>query len=126
MTKNIVLKNAEGTNVTFNVVRQPSGTQSAILYEVNNSVGMNRTGLAKIELSTRVVSGKTQPVTSVTVPYGAVVNGNFVKQGQIADTRSATQPADAPTLARANAAAFAMGLATDEQVKSLFETGLIS
>lgn len=126
MTTNIVLKNAEGTDVTFNVVRQPSGTQSAILYEVNNSAGMNRTGLAKIELSTRVVSGKTQPVTSVTVPYGAVVNGNFVKQGQIADTRSATQPADAPTLARANAAAFAVGLANDAQVKSLFDTGLIS
>lgn len=126
MTKNIVLKNAEGTDVTFNVVRQPSGTQSAILYEVNNSAGMNRTGLAKIELSTRVVAGKTQPVASVTVPYGAVVNGNFVKQGQVADTRSATQPADTPTLARANAAAFAVGLANDEQVKSLFETGLIS
>ena len=126
MTTSIVLKNAAGTNVTFNVVRQPSGTQSAILYEVNNSVGMNRTGLAKIELSTRVVSGKTQPVRSVTVPYGAVVNGNFVKQGQVADTRSATQPADAPTQARADAAAYAKGLASDPQVMSLFETGLIS
>lgn len=126
MTTNIVLKNAEGTDVTFNVVRQPSGTQSAILYEVNNSVGMNRTGLAKIELSTRVVSGKTQPVCSVTVPYGAVVNGNFVKQGQVADTRSATQPADTPTQARANAAAYAKNLAASAQVVSLFETGLIS
>lgn len=126
MTTNIILKNAAGTDVTFTVVRQPSGTQSAILHAVDNSAGMNRTGLAKLELSTRIANGRTNPVCSVVVPYGAVVNGNFVKQGQVADTRSASQPADAPTLARLDAAAFAKNAAASEQVAALFETGLIS
>ena len=126
MTTNIVLKNAAGTNVTFQVVRQPSGSQSAILYEVNNTVGMNRTGLAKIELSARVVNGKSSPVRSVTVPYGAVVNGNYVKLGQVSDTRSATHPADAPTQAKLDCSAFAKNAAVDPQVIALFDTGLIS
>ena len=125
MTTNIVIKNAAGTDVTFQVVRQPSGSQSAILYEVNNNPGMNRTGLAKIELSARVVNGKSSPVSSVTVPYGAVVNGNYVKTGQVSDTRSATHPADAPTQAKLNCSAFARNAATDPQVIALFDTGLI-
>ena len=125
MTTNIVIKNAAGTDVTFQVVRQPSGSQSAILYEVNNNPGMNRTGLAKIELSARVVNGKSSPVSSVTVPYGAVVNGNYVKTGQVSDTRSATHPADAPTQAKLDCSAFARNAATDPQVIALFDTGLI-
>ena len=126
MTTNIVLKNAAGTNVTFQVVRQPSGSQSAILYEVNNTVGMNRTGQAKLELSARMVNGKSTPVVSVTVPYGAVVSGNYVKIGQVSDTRSATQPADAPTQAKLDCSAFAKNAASDPQVIALFDTGLIS
>lgn len=126
MTTNIVLQNAAGTDVTFQVVRQPSGSQSAILYEVNNTVGMNRTGLAKLELSARVVNGKSAPVASVTVPYGAIVNGNYVKIGQVSDTRSATHPADAPTLAKLDCSAFAKNAAANPQVIALFETGLIS
>ena len=126
MTTNIVVKNAAGTDVTFQVVRQPSGSQSAILYEVNNNPGMNRTGLAKIELSARVVNGKSSPVSSVTVPYGAVVNGNYVKTGQVSDTRSATHPADAPTQAKLDCSAFARNAAANPQVIALFDTGLIS
>lgn len=126
MTTNIVLKNAAGTDVTFQVVRQPSGTQSAILQEINISAGMNRTGLAKLELSTRITAGKTNPVCSVVVPYGAVIDGNYVKRGQVADTRSASQPAEAPSTARLDAAAFAKNAASNAQVAALFETGLIS
>lgn len=126
MTQNIVLKNAAGTDVTFQVVRQPSGNQSAILYEVNDTIGMNRTGLAKLELSARVVNGKSAPVASVTVPYGAVVNGNYVKTGQVSDTRSATHPADAPTQAKLDCSAFARDAAANAQVIALFDTGLIS
>ena len=126
MTTNIVLKNAAGTDVTFHVVRQPSGNQSAILYEVNNTAGMNRTGLAKIELSARVINGKSAPVASVTVPYGAIVNGNYAKTGQVSDTRSATHPADAPTEAKLDCSAFAKNAAANAQVIALFDTGLIS
>lgn len=126
MTTNITLKNASNVDVTFQVVRQPSGSQSALLYEVSAVTGMNRTGLAKIELSARVVNGRSQPTSSIVVPYGAVVNGNFVKSGQVSDTRSATQPADTPLGARADAAAFAANLASNAQVKALFESGLIA
>lgn len=126
MTTNITLKNANNVDVVFTVVRQPSGTQSAILYEVNSTPGMNRTGLAKIELSSRVVNGRSQPTVSVVVPYGSTVTGNFVKTGQVSDTRSASQPADTPTGARSDAAAFAANLASNVQVRALFETGLIS
>lgn len=126
MTTNITLKNAALVDVVFQVVRQPSGSQSAILYQVDSTPGMNRTGLAKIELSARVVNGRSQPVSSITVPYGAVVDGNYVKKGQVSDTRSSTQPADTPTSARADAAAFAANLAANAQVKDLFATGLIS
>lgn len=125
MTTNIVIKNAAGTDVTFEVVRQPSANQSAILYEKSTVQGMNRTGLAKIELSTRLANGRSNPVVSVTVPYGAVKDGNFVKTGQVSDTRSAMQPADTPTGARSDAAVFAANLAVNPQVQSLFATGLI-
>lgn len=126
MTTNIVIKNASGTDVTFQVVRQPSGNQSAILYEVNNTTGMNRTGLAKLELSAKVVNGKSTPVASVVVPYGSIVNGNYVKIGQVSDTRSASQPADAPTTAKLDCSAFAKNAAANAQVAALFDTGLIS
>lgn len=121
----ITLKNNAGTNVTFAVVRQPSGSQSAILQEVNATTGMNRTGLAKIELSSRVTNGKTSPVASVVVPYGAIVNGNFAKSGQVAETITATQPADAPTLARLDASAFGRNLLADPQVIALFDNGVL-
>ena len=126
MTTNITIKDSAGTDVLFTVVRQPSGTQSAILHAIDNSAGMNRTGYAKLEISTRMVNGKTSPTCSTVVPYGAIVNGNFVKAGQVADTRTASQPADAPTKARLDAAAFARNAAQNAQVIALFETGLIS
>lgn len=126
MTTNIVLKNSAGTDVTFQVIRQPSGSQSAILQEVNTTPGMNRTGLAKLELSTKIVSGKTTPTFTVVVPYGSVVDGNFVKKGQISETRYATQPADAPNATRLDAAAFGKNAAANAQVIALFESGLIS
>lgn len=125
MTTNIVIKDAAGLDKTFTVVRQPQGSASAILYGNDATPGMNRTGLVKIELSSRVVNGRTTPTASVVVPYGAVVNGNFVKAGQVAETISATQPADAPDLARQNAEAFGRNLLADAQVMALFSTGLI-
>ena len=123
--ENIVLHDSDSNPVTFQVARQPSGSQSAILYQVSDTPGMNRTGLPKIELSTRVVNGKTTPVASVTVPHGAVINGNFVKAGQATDVRSATQPADLPLKARLDAAAFGRELANDWQVAAMFGTGLL-
>lgn len=125
MTTNITIKDSAGVDTVFTVVRQPSGNQSAILHAVNTAAGMNRSGYAKVELSTKIVNGKTSPVASVTVPYGPIVNGNFVKSGQCSDTRSATQPAEAPEKARLDAAAFAKNLASNAQVAALFETGLI-
>lgn len=121
----IILKNNAGTDVTFAVVRQPSGSQSAILQEVNVTAGMNRTGLAKIELSSRVTNGKTSPVASVVVPYGAIMNGNFAKSGQVAETTTATQPADAPTLSRLDASAFGRNLLANPQVVALFDNGVL-
>lgn len=123
---NIALKNSANVDVTFQVVRQPSATQSAILMEVNTSPGMTREGLAKIELSTRIVNGRTQPYAAITVPYGAVVNGAYVKQGQVTDNRGATQPANSTLVARLDAANYAKNLATNAQVVALFETGLVS
>lgn len=123
--ENIVIKDSDGLDVTFQVARQPSGGQSAILYQVSSTPGMNRTGLAKIELSTRVVNGKTTPVASVTVPHGAVLNGNFVKAGQATDVRTANQPADLPLKARLDAAAFGKNLAASPQVAAMFNTGLL-
>lgn len=122
----ITLKNDTGTDVVFAVVRQPSGSQSGILHEVNTTPGMNRTGLTKLELSTRIVSGKTSPVASVVVPYGAVINGNFVKSGQVTETVSGTQPADSPTTARLDAAAFGKNLLANPQVIALFQNGTLS
>lgn len=126
MTTKIVLKNASGNDVEFEVARQPSGNQSAILYAVNNTAGMNRTGQAKIELSAKIVNGKSTPVASIVVPYGAIIDGNFVKKGQVQDTRIANQPADTPLSARLDVAAFARNLAANPQVDALFQTGLIS
>lgn len=126
MTTSITLKNAANVDVIFDVVRQPSGNTSAILYERNATPGMNRTGLAKIELSARVVNGRSAPVASVTVPYGTMKDGNFVKIDQVSDVRSSTQPASTPMEARSNAAAFGANLAQNAQVKALFESGLIS
>lgn len=126
MTTNVTIKNAAGTDVIFEVVRQPSAGLSAILYEKSAVAGMNRTGLAKIELSSKIANGRLSPVASVVVPYGGMVNGNFVKTGQVTDTRAGTQPADTPTQARLDAAAFAKNLASNVQVIALFETGLVA
>lgn len=126
MTTNVTIKNAAGTDVIFEVVRQPSAGLSAILYEKSVVAGMNRTGLAKIELSSKIANGRLSPVASVVVPYGGMVNGNFVKTGQVTDTRAGTQPADTPTQARLDAAAFARNLASNPQVIALFETGLVA
>lgn len=125
MTTKITIKDSADLDTEFVVIRQPSGNQSALLQAVNTDPGSNRTAFPKIELSTRIVNGKTSPTFSVVVPYGAVVDGNFVKKGQVSDTRSATQPADAPEKARLDAAAFAKNAASNPQVVALFETGLI-
>lgn len=121
----ITIKDRNGADVVFNVVRQPSGTQSGILHAVSTTAGMNRTGLAKIELSTRITDGKTLPVASVAVPYGAVVNGQFVKSGQVSQTVTANQPATAPEGAQLDAAAFARNLVNNPQVVALFNTGVL-
>lgn len=125
MTTNIVIKDSAGTDTTFTVIRQPSGNQSAILQATLTGAGMNRTAFPKIELSTRLVNGKATPVASVVVPFGTTVSGNFVKQGQVSDTRTGNQPPDSPEKARLDASAFAANLAANPQVKALFDTGLI-
>lgn len=125
MTTSITIKDSTDTDCVFDVIRQPYGTQSAVLLLKNTSPGMNRTAFPKIELSSKVVDGRTEPVLSVAVPYGAVVNGNYVKQGQITHVVRANQPAAAPELARADAEAFARNALMDTQVRALFASGLI-
>lgn len=123
--QSITIKDKDGTNVVFEVVRQPSANVSAILYQKSTDPTMNRTGLVKIELSSRIADGKTTPTATVTVPYGAVKDGSFVKLGQVAEVRSASQPANTPAAARFNASAFARNLNSDPQVIALFDNGVI-
>ena len=123
--QSITLKDKDGTDVVFDVVRQPSANVSAILYQKSSDPSMNRTGLVKIELSSRISDGKTTPTATVSVPYGAVKDGSFVKLGQVSEVRTASQPANTPAAARFNAAAFARNLTSNAQVIALFENGVI-
>lgn len=122
---NISIKNASGTLCVFRIVRQPSGTQSAIFQYVPDGDGLNRTAYPKIEVSTRNQGGSTAPVATVTVPYGAVIAGNFVKAGQNVVVTKATQPAASPDAARLDAEAFSRNLQQDPQIMALMATGLI-
>lgn len=123
--ENITIKNASGTDCVFRVIRQPSGTQSAILQHVPIGEGLNRTAYPKIEVSTRNQGGSTAPVATVTVPYGAVIAGNFVKSGQNVVVTKATQPAASPDAARLDAEAFSCNLQHDPQIRALMSTGMI-
>lgn len=121
----ITIENASFTDCEFRVVRQPSGTQSAILQYIPPGAGLNRTAYPKIEISTRNQGGSTAPVVTVTVPYGAVVGGNFVKSGQNVVVTKATQPATSPDVARLDAEAFSRNLQQHPQIVALMSTGLI-
>lgn len=122
----INIKDSTSTDREFTVIRQPSGTQSAILQLKLSGTDMNRTAFPKIELSSKVVNGRTEPVATVTVPYGTVADGTFVKKGQVNQVMRATQPADAPQLALADAEAFGRNLLANPQVQALFANGLMS
>ena len=119
----ITIKDSTGADVVFNVVRQPSGTQSAILTASVAGEGMNRSAFPKIEVSTRIQNGATSPVISVVVPYGAVQNGAFKKLGQVATTTQSRQPADAPSRAMADAAAFQKNLMATAVIQDLLNDG---
>lgn len=121
----ITIKNASGTDCEFRVIRQPSGTQSAILQYAPSGADLNRTAYPKIEVSTRNQGGSTAPVVTVTVPYGAVVAGNFVKSGQNVVVTKATQPAASPDTARLDAEAFSRNLQQNPQIMALMSTGVI-
>ena len=123
--ENITIKNASAVDCVFRVIRQPSGTQSAILQYTPSGVGLNRTAYPKIEVSTRNQGGSTAPVVTVTVPYGAVVGGNFVKSGQNVVVTKATQPAASPDTARLDAEAFSRNLQLNPQIMALMSTGVI-
>lgn len=120
---NITIKDSTGTDVVFKVVRQPSGTQSAILTAVVAGAGMNRSAFPKIEVSTRIQNGATSPVVSVVVPYGTVQNEAFKKLGQVATTTQSRQPADAPSRAMADAAAFQKNLMANTAIQDLLNSG---
>lgn len=125
MTTSITIKDSTATDRVFTVRRQPSGSASAVLVHELTGAGQNRTMYPKIELSSQVVSGRSQPVATVTVPYGALVDGAWVKQGQVSTVISAKQPDAAPDLVRLNAEAYARNLLANPQVMSLFQDGLI-
>lgn len=125
MTTSITIKDSAGIDREFTVIRQPSGNMSAILVSALAGAGMNRTAFPKIELSGKVVNGRTEPVATIAVPYGALVDGAFVKKNQVTAVARATQPADAPELARADAEAFARNLMSDPQVMAMFQNGTV-
>ena len=127
--ENISIKDSIGNDVMFRVVRQPSGTQSAILTAIisNTSPGggqYNRTAYPKIEVSTRIQAGATSPTVSIVVPYGVFdANGVYKKIGQVATTTSAKQPADSSDRARADAAAFQKNLMASAVIQDLLTDG---
>lgn len=122
----ITIKDSAGIDKEFNVVRQPSGSQSAILTLTVAGAGMNRTAYPKIELSAPQSQGRSTPVVTVTVPYGAVVNGNFQKEDQVVFVHSAKQPPTAPEMARLDAEAFARNVVANPQVIALFKDSVLS
>lgn len=122
--QSITIKNAALVDCLFEVVRQPSGTQSAILlYTPPGAV--YRTEAAKIEISAKTINGKTTPVATVAVPYGVTSDGVFKKLGQVNHVLSATQPADCPSTARFDAEAFARNILANTQIQALFKNGTI-
>lgn len=121
----ITIKDSTNTDVIFSVVRQPGGDTSAILMASVVGAGMNRTAYPKIEVSAKQVQGRADPVVTVTVPYGAVVDGNYVKQGQVSRVATGRLPPDSPDLARANAEAFAKNVLMNAQIVALFKDGVI-
>ena len=122
----ITIKDSAGIDKEFNVIRQPAGSQSAILMLTVTGAGMNRTANPKIELSAPQSQGRSTPVVTVTVPYGAVVNGNYQKEDQVVFVHSAKQPPTAPEMARLDAEAFARNVVANPQVMALFKDGVIS
>jgi len=120
----ITVKDSTNADVVFSVIRQPAGNVSGILQAAVTGAGMNRTAFAKIEISATQSQGKSTPVVTVSVPYGAVVDGNYKKQGQVTRVATATLPPDSPELARANAEAFARNVLANAQVQALFLNGV--
>lgn len=123
--QNITIKDSAGADCVFTVIRQPAGNVSAVLHQVLTGPGMNRTAFPKIEVSQKITAGKLEPVVTIAVPYGSVVDGAFVKQDQVTQVIRATQKPAAPELARADCAAFAEGLLANEQIQDLFAMGAL-
>lgn len=122
----IIIKDSANTNTEFTVVRQPGGNATAILHAVKTGSGMNRTAFPKIEISASQKAGSSDPVLTVTVPYGAVVDGNFKKLGQVVRTFIGRLPADSPEQARLDAEAFARNVLANAQIMALFQNGTVS
>lgn len=122
----IIIKDSSSTDTEFRVVRQPGGNATAILHAVKSGPGMNRTAFSKIEISASQKAGSSDPVLTVTVPYGAVVDGNFKKLGQVVRTSIGRLPADSPEQARLDAEAFARNVLNDAQIMALFQNGTVS
>lgn len=126
MTTTITLKDSTATDRVFNVVRQAAGRDSAVLLCIPAGAGMNRTAALKLELSSKIIGGSSRPVATVAVPYGAVIDGNFVKRGQVSSVHSVTLPSDAPELARADAEALSKNLLADPQIIAMVTNGYVS
>lgn len=122
----IIIKDSTNTDTEFSVVRQPGGNATAILHAVKTGPGMNRTAFPKIEISASQKAGSSDPVLTVTVPYGAVVDGNFKKLGQVVRTFIGRLPADSPEQARLDAEAFARNVLANAQIVALFQNGTVS
>lgn len=122
----ITIKDSANVDAIFTVVRQPGGNTSAILHNVKVGAGMNRTAFPKIEVSATQKNGSSDPYLTVTVPYGAVVDGNFKKLGQVVRTSNGRLPQDSPELARLDAEAFAKNVLANAQIAALFQNGTVS
>lgn len=122
----ITIKDSANVDTVFNVVRQPGGNSSAMLQATVTGTGMNRTAYPKVEVHQRVNNGRTEPVVSVVVPYGAVIDGNFRAEGSVTYVHQAKLPATAPDKARADAEAFARNVLANAQIMALFNNGVLA
>lgn len=122
----ITIKDSTSADVVFSLIRQPAGSMSGILRATIMGAGMNQTAYPKIELMAKHVKGRAEPVVSVTVPYGAVINGNFVAEGQVVHLHQSRLPPTAPDKARLDAEAFARNCLANVQVQALFQNGVLS
>lgn len=122
----ITIKDSANADTDFTVVRQPGGNASAILHNVKTGAGMNRTAFPKIEISSSQKTGSSDPVLTVTVPYGAIIDGNFKKLGQVVRTSIGRLPAESPEIARLDAEAFAKNVLVDAQIVALFQNGTVT